>query len=127
MSRSTSPRMRRVNSILLEAVAEEVAGLKDPRIGFVTITAVDTSPDLRRAIVYYSVLGTAEECSSTGEALASAASYVRTGIGHKVRLKYTPKLEFRIDESIERGTQMWSLLRDLADRPAGTQGEPDDV
>ena len=77
------------------------------------VTGVDTSPDLRNAIVFYSVLGTDEERSATGEALASASSHVRTGVGHKVRLKYTPKLEFRIDESIERGVHMSNLLREL--------------
>ena len=125
MSRSTSPRMRRVNAILLEAVAEEVADLKDPRIGFVTVTGVDTSPDLRNAIVYYSVLGTDEERTATIAALASAASHVRTGVGHKVRLKYTPKLDFRIDESIERGVHMSNLLRELARQHA--PDEQDDV
>lgn len=113
MSRATSPRMRKVNAILLEAVAEEVADLKDPRIGFVTITGVDASPDLRNAIVFFSVLGTEEEGRSTLEALGSAASHVQAGIGRKVRLKYTPKLDFRIDESIERGVHLSSLLRDL--------------
>jgi len=126
MSRSTNPRMRRVNAILLEAVAEEVADLKDPRIGFVTVTGVDTSPDLRNAIVYFSVLGTDEERSSTSEALDSAASRVRTGVGHKVRLKYTPKLDFRVDESIERGMYMSNLLRELAAELPQDPGEPDD-
>lgn len=125
MSRTTSPRMRRVNAILLEAVAEEVAELKDPRLGFVTVTGVDASPDLRNAIVYYSVLGSDEERASTRAALASAASHVRTGVGHKVRLKYTPKLEFRIDESIERGIHMSNLLRELAHEE--TRDERDDA
>lgn len=114
MSRSVNPRMRRVNAIVLEAVAEEVAELKDPRIGFVTVTGVDTSPDLRSAIVYYSVLGSDEERAATVEALAVAASHVRAGLGHRVRLKYTPKLEFRLDESIERGAHMSNLLREIA-------------
>jgi len=127
MSRSTSPRMRRVNAILLEVVAEEVAHLKDPRIGFVTVTGVDTSPDLRNAIVYFSVLGTDEERLATMAALDSAASHVRSEIGHEVRLKYTPKLEFRIDESIERGTHMSSLLRELATELPEDRGEGGDV
>ena len=125
MSRAASPRMRRVNAILLEAVAEEVADLKDPRLGFVTVTGVDTSPDLRNAVVYYSVLGTEEDWASTRAALVSAASHVRTGVGHKVRLKYTPKLDFRIDESIERGVHMSDLLRELAREQI--PDEPDDV
>ncbi|MDH3398841.1 MAG: 30S ribosome-binding factor RbfA [Acidimicrobiia bacterium] len=127
MSRSTSPRMRRVNAILLEVVAEEVAGLKDPRIGFVTVTGVDTSPDLRNAIVYFSVLGTDEERSSTIEALDSAASRVRTAVGHRIRIKYTPKLAFRVDESIERGIYMSNLLREIAVELPADRAESDDV
>ena len=124
MSRPTSPRMRRVNAILLEIVAQEVAELKDPRIGFVTVTGVDTAPDLRNAIVYFSVLGTEDEQASTSKALDSAATHVQSEVGHKIRLKYTPKLRFRIDESIEQGVHMSSLLRDLT---AEHRDEPDDV
>ena len=113
MSRTTNPRMRRVNAILLQAIADEVAELKDPRIGFVTVTGVDTSPDLRRAIVYFSVLGTDEEQAETFKALRSAAPHVQSEVGHKVRLKYTPRLEFRVDHSIEQGVHMSKLLRDL--------------
>ena len=123
MTRSTSPRMRRVNAILLEAVAEEVAELKDPRIGFVTVTGVDTSPDLRNAIVFFSVLGTDEEQAATVEALESAAPHVQSEVGHKIRLKYTPRLRFRVDRSIEQGVYMSNLLRDLA---AQNDSESDD-
>lgn len=120
MSRTTNPRMRRVNAILLEVIAGEVAELKDPRIGFVTVTGVDTSPDLRRAIVYFSVLGSEEEQAATREALRSAATHVQTEVGHKVRLKYTPRLEFRVDESIQQGVHMSQLLRELG---AGDEDE----
>jgi ribosome-binding factor A len=119
--------MRRVNAILQEAIAEEVAGLKDPRLGFVTITGVDTAPDLRNAIVYFSVLGTDEEQVSTVKALDSAAPHVRSEIGRKVRLKYLPKLDFRVDVSIEHGTYMARLLRDLATDLPGEGDESDDV
>lgn len=127
MSRPTSPRMRRVNAILLEAIAEEVAGLKDPRLGFVTITGVDTAPDLHNAIVFFSVLGTEEERLSTIEALDSAASHVRSEVGRKVRLKYLPKLDFRLDSSIEYGTHMSNLLRDLATEAPEDRGPSDDA
>lgn len=127
MSRSISPRMRRVNAILLEAVAEEVAGLKDPRLGFVTVTGVDTSPDLRNAIVYFSVLGTDEEKSSTIEALGSAAPHVRSQVGRRVRIKYIPKFDFRVDESIEAGTHMSNLLRQIAEELPEHRDESDDV
>ena len=127
MSRPPSPRMRRVNAILLETIAEEVAGLKDPRLGFVTITGVDTAPDLRNAIVYFSVLGTEEERLSTIKALDSAAPHVRSEVGRKVRLKYLPKLDFRLDVSIEHGTHMSNLLRELAAEVPESQDPSDDV
>ncbi len=126
MSRPTSPRMRRVNAILLEAIADEVAGLKDPRLGFVTITGVDTAPDLRNAIVYFSVLGTDEERSATIKALDSAASHVRSALGRRVRLKYLPKLDFRLDASIEHGTYMSNLLREIAAETPQDQDESSD-
>ena len=66
--------MYKVNELMREIIAEAVSELKDPRIGFVTITGVDTSPDLRHAVVYFSVLGTAEEEAATASALASAAA-----------------------------------------------------
>lgn len=105
--------MRRVNAILREAIAEEVADLKDPRLGFVTITGVDTAPNLRHATVFYSVIGTDEEQKSTGEALAAAAPRISRNIGHEVRMKYTPTLQFHVDESIERGTRIAELLRHI--------------
>jgi len=106
--------MRRVNELLRETIAEEVHELKDPRIGFVTVTGVDTAPDLRHAIVYYSVLGDPEEAAATGEALQHAAPHIQEGVGSQVRLKYLPKLEFRIDPSVEHGAKIDSILADIA-------------
>ena len=73
MTKQPTPRMRKVNEILREVIAEEIVNLKDPRIGFVTVTGVDTSPDLRNACVFYSVLGSDEEQRDTQAALDSAA------------------------------------------------------
>lgn len=108
-----SDRMRRVNSVLREAVAEQVEELKDPRLGFVTITGVDTAPNLRHATVYYSVLGNAEEAASTQAALDAAAPRVSRTVGQQIRMKYTPTLSFRIDESIARGERIDQLLREI--------------
>lgn len=124
---SKSQRMRRVDEILREVIAEVVTRLKDPRIGFVTITGVDTSPDLRHATVYYSVLGTPEEQEATAAALRSAASHIRSEVGGEVRLKYLPELHFERDEALERGLRVNELLRRLeeedgdsgTDRPGG--------
>lgn len=113
MSRNPSPRMRKVNEQLREIVAETVVELKDPRIGFLTITDVDCAPDLRHAVVFYSVLGTADEVAATAEALPSAARKIQAAVAAGVRLKYTPVLEFRIDPSIEQGLRISKILHDL--------------
>jgi ribosome-binding factor A len=112
MSRG-SERMRRINELLREVIATEVVRLKDPGIGFVTITGVDTSPDLRASRVYYTVLGEADEREETLKALRRAAPRLRSALGEQVRLKYLPVLEFHYDEAIERGIRMDQLLHDL--------------
>jgi ribosome-binding factor A len=101
--------------MLLHEIAEVVAGLKDPRLGFVTITGVQTSPDLRQARVYYSVLGTPEQHESCAEGLEAATGHIRGEVGHKVRLKYTPALVFVADRGIEEGEKMSRLLREIAE------------
>lgn len=112
-SRGANQRMRRVNEILREAIAEECRNLKDPRIGFLTVTGVEATPDLRHATVFYSVLGDDTVRRDTADALAAAAPRVRSAIGGQVRLKYTPALEFAIDPSIEHGERIDRILRDL--------------
>jgi ribosome-binding factor A len=113
--------MRRVNELLRELVASEVLLLKDPGIGFVTITGVDTTPDLRAARVYYSVLGEAEEREATAAGLRRAAPRIRSAVGEQVTLKYLPVLEFVYDEAIERGIRMEQLLRDLEREDDGSR------
>jgi ribosome-binding factor A len=122
MSRPESPRMRKVNELLKEVVAEAVADLKDPGIGFLTITGVNASPDLRNAFVYYSVLGSDEEIEATGEALTRAAPHIQSVVGRQVRMKYTPKLTFRVDPSIGEGIKIDRLLHELE-----TGGEDSDA
>jgi ribosome-binding factor A len=113
MARQKSPRMRKVNELVREIVAEAVLDLKDPRIGFLTITGVETSPDLRSAVVYYSVMGTDEEKSGTDDALRSSAARIQREIGSQSTLRYTPKLEFRVDPSIEEGIRISKLVSEL--------------
>lgn len=105
--------MRRVNELLREVIASELATLKDPGIGFVTITGVETSPDLRAARVYYSVLGDDEQRAETAAALERASPRIRAAMGEQVRLKYIPRLDFEFDESVDRGIRIEQLLRDL--------------
>jgi ribosome-binding factor A len=105
--------MRKVNELMREVVADAVADLKDPGLGFLTITGVDTAPDLRTAFVYYSVLGSDEEAAATAAALERAAPHIQAVAGRQIRMKYTPKLTFRVDPSIGEGLKIDRLLRDL--------------
>lgn len=114
MSRERSSRMRKVDELMREVLAEEVGKLKDPRIGFVTITGVETSPDLRRAAVFFSVLDD-EAVDETREALQHAAPHLQARVGSQVRMKYTPRLDFHVDPSIAHGARMSQLLRELAE------------
>ncbi len=104
-------RMRRVNEALREVLSARIAaGLKDPRVGFVTVTAVDTSPDLRYARVYVSVLGSDEERGEALEGLGSSSGYLQATIAREVRMKRTPALEFVHDSSIDHGFRISELL-----------------
>ncbi len=111
--------MRKVNETIREIVADEVTRLGDPGIGFVTITGVDTAPDLRTAIVYYSVLGDQEDRSATAEALERAHARLQGAVARQARLKYTPGLSFEIDRSIDRGFRIDELLHEIEEERAG--------
>ncbi len=105
--------MRRVNEAVREVVSARIAeGLRDPRIGFVTVTSVDTSPDLRQARVYVSVLGSPEERDATMAGLESAHGVLQQAVGTELRMKRTPTLQFVFDESIDRGMRISELLED---------------
>jgi ribosome-binding factor A len=104
-------RMRRVNEALRELIGDAVSTeLQDPRIGFVTVTAVDTSPDLRSARVYVSVLGGEEQRESTLAGLRSSHGVLQAKIAREMRMKRTPTLSFHYDESVERGDRVSRLL-----------------
>ncbi len=106
-------RMRRVNEAVREVLSARIAeGLKDPRIGFVTVTAVETSPDLRHARVYVSVLGSEEERERSLAGLGSSHGLLQREIAAELRMKRTPTLEFVYDESIERGMRISELLEE---------------
>ena len=106
-------RMRRVNESIKEILGDAITTeLKDPRIGFVTVTDVDTSPDLRAARVYISVLGSEEERERSLEGLRSSHGFLQSKIASSMRMKRTPTLTFEYDESAERGDRISRLLRD---------------
>jgi ribosome-binding factor A len=104
-------RMRRVNEAVREVLSARIAeGLKDPRIGFVTVTSVDTSPDLRHARVYVSVLGDESERANTLEGLDSSHGVLQAVLGRELRMKRTPTLEFAYDDSVDRSMRINELL-----------------
>ena len=107
-------RMRRVNEAVRESLAEAVGELKDPRIGFVTITAVKTSTDLRQARVYVSVLGNERKREKTLAGLASAHGVLQARLASELRMKRTPQLTFEYDPTVEEGVRMSQLIDDLA-------------
>jgi ribosome-binding factor A len=92
------PRTDRVGEEFREILAESIQGLKDPRVGFVTVTGVRVSPDLHVAWVYYTVLGDEQEKVATRAALRSATPHLRRDLGRQIRLKVTPELRFEEDE-----------------------------
>ena len=103
--------MRRVNEAIREILGAAIATeLKDPRIGFVTVTSVETSPDLRAARVYFSVLGSDDEREATLAGLRSSHGFLQGKIASEMRMKRTPTLSFHYDESIEKGIRMSRLL-----------------
>ena len=108
-----SGRMRRVNEALREVLSEGLGALKDPRIGFVTITGVDTSPDLRQATVYVSVLGSERKREASLAGLQSSHGVLQSRIAGELRLKRTPKLTFQYDPTVERGVRLSRLIDEL--------------
>jgi ribosome-binding factor A len=104
-------RMRRVNEAVREVLSARLAeGLKDPRIGFVTVTSVDTTADLRQARVFFSVLGGERERDETLAGLRSSHGLLQRAIAVELRMKRTPTLQFVYDESIDRGMRITELL-----------------
>ena len=110
-SRERTPRTERVSEEFREVFAEEIPKLKDPRVGFVTVTGVHVTPDLRRAVVFYTVLGEEGERKATAAGLRSASGHLRQVLGHQVRLKFLPELVFEEDETMERAERVDELLR----------------
>lgn len=105
--------MRRINEVLREVIGSSISSdLSDPRIGFVTVTSVETSPDLRSARVFVSVLGSEEEREATLEGLRSSHGVLQSAIASSIRMKRTPTLTFHYDETVERGVRISKLLDD---------------
>jgi ribosome-binding factor A len=106
--------MRRVNESLREVLSEGIGALKDPRIGFVTVTAVRTTPDLRQATVYVSVLGSDKKRQRSLDGLQSAHALLQSRINRELRMKRTPQLSFEYDQTIEEGVRLSRLIDELS-------------
>jgi ribosome-binding factor A len=115
-----------------EAIREEIAtflteSAKDPRIvGFVTVTGVEVSPDLRHAKVFVSVMGSDAEKASTFDGLQSTASHLRARVGRALRLRVAPEIHFREDESVARAARIESLLADIKSNSSTARGEDEE-
>ena len=107
-------RMRRVNEALKQVLSEGVGELKDPRIGFLTVTGVRATTDLRQATVFVSVLGSERKRAQTLAALGAAHGVLQALVNRELKLKRTPQLRFEYDPSVERGVRMTQLIDELA-------------
>jgi ribosome-binding factor A len=115
--------MRRVDEAVREVLSDAIAkDLQDPRVGFVTVTGVKTSPDLRHARVFVSVLGDEQVRSDSLDGLRSAHGFLQGRVAAELRLKHTPMLEFDYDESVDRAMRLSRLMEEGSDN---VQGEGD--
>ena len=115
----SADRMRRVDEAIREVLSDTLSeGLKDPRIGFVTVTDVKTSADLRHSRVYVTVLGDDAKRAATLEGLASAHGLFQRRVGSQLRMKRTPTLEFVYDETTDRVMNLEKILDEVAPAPA---------
>ena len=113
-----SERLRRVDEAVRQVLSDAVAtDLKDPRVGFVTVTGVKTSPDLRHARVYVSVLSDEAVREASLDGLRSAHGFLQRRVASELRMKHTPTLDFVYDDSVERGMR----LSELIDREVGRE------
>jgi ribosome-binding factor A len=114
--------MRRVDESIKAVVSETIPTLKDPRIGFVTVTGVVTTSDLAQATVWLSVYGTEKRRLASLSALEGAAGILQSRINRELRLRRTPQLVFAYDQSVEHGVRMTKLIDEL---DPGPEADPD--
>ena len=109
-----SQRTERIDELLRQEIGQALEReVTDPRIGFVTVTDVETSPDLARAKVWVSIIGTPEQRRESLAALRKAMPFVRHGLGSKIRIRRIPELEVRLDDTAEKGTRVLHILDEL--------------
>ena len=124
----THRRNERVSEEIRGVLVEAIREVRDPSVGFVTLTGVDLSPDLRQARVYVSRLGTEADRDAAVSALNHAAAFLRHALAERARLRYTPALRFVADPTIERGSRVEAIIQELhAGDVETTPGEPEDA
>lgn len=116
-------RVERLREEIKKEASDIIRKLKDPRVGFVTVTDVEVSGDLRHVKIFVSVYGDDDAKEATMDALRGATGHIRTELGQRIRLRYTPEIQVRFDESIERGARIFQLLREVQ---PGEAKEPED-
>lgn len=116
-----SQRLEKVQKAAREVLGEAIQDLKDPRIGFVTVTAVRVSADLRHARVYVSVLGSQEERDATMQGLRSATPHLKAELGRQMRMKYLPELSFELDTGAEDAQRLEELFHRIHEDEPGQQ------
>ncbi len=113
-------RSQRVSDLLREEIADIIIHkLKDPRIGFITVTGVDVTDDLKMSVVFLSVLKE-EDKKPTLEILNSAKSFIRSELSKRLKMKFIPSVEFRLDPSIEYGSKIDKLLDEIRKKDEST-------
>ncbi len=112
-----SQRTEKVQRLAREVLGSEIQNLKDPRLGFVTVTAVRVTPDLRHARVFVSVLGSDDEKAATMAGLKSATPVLRTELGHQIRMKFTPELVFELDTMADEAQRLQEILHRIEQEP----------
>jgi len=118
MGGAPSSRQQRVGDLLRAEISEIVQlKMRDPRLGFLTVTDVEVSRDLRHASVFVSVLGKEKEGSTALGILNKASGFVRSELGSRVELKHTPELRFKIDRSVDRSMRISAVLKKILDEP----------
>lgn len=118
------PRSERIREDFKREISDILRKMKDPRIGFVSVTDVELSRDLRHAKVFVSIFGDAAEKENTLAALLHAQGFIRSELGRRIRLRHTPEIAFRLDDSIERGDRINRLLRSVV--PEAQEEKSDD-
>jgi ribosome-binding factor A len=120
--------LERVQELLREVVSEIMRELKDPRVGFATITTVTVSPDIHYAKIFVSIFGEQKVKDETIRGLNSARGFIRKEISKKIRLRYIPEISFHFDESIERGSRVLQIINEVTKSDdSGDQQHGDEI